>query len=167
MLSINLENLYHSPVSTVLELEQESYLNLPIEISSHQAKINYNLKLTRLEDGILITGNLLSHIYSNCDRCLKGFDLKLSSDFDHFLKLSDVIHLKKFEFDLSSLFTELILLKNPIKKLCHESCKGICQKCGQDRNEILCECANIGKNNPFRVLKQGTNGSTKEKNLKS
>jgi uncharacterized protein len=166
MLSVNLESLYHSPVSTVLELEQEGNLNLPSDVSPHPAKIIYFLKLTRLDDGILVSGKLKTHINSNCDRCLKSFDLKLDSNFDQLLSLSETIHLKKYEFNLEPLFTELVILENPIRKLCKSGCKGICQKCGQDLNVISCKCKNIEKNNPFSVLKQGKNGSTKEKNIK-
>jgi uncharacterized protein len=42
--------------------------------------------------------------------------------------------------DLGGLVREQILLAQPMKRLCREDCKGVCPKCGADRNLTHCGC---------------------------
>lgn len=42
--------------------------------------------------------------------------------------------------DLKELVREQILLNLPEQVLCREDCKGLCQKCGANRNLIDCKC---------------------------
>lgn len=42
--------------------------------------------------------------------------------------------------DLTALVREQILLNLPEQVLCVDECKGLCPKCGQDRNLVDCKC---------------------------
>ena len=42
--------------------------------------------------------------------------------------------------DLTEVVREQILLQLPEKELCDKECKGLCPKCGSDRNLIDCNC---------------------------
>ena len=41
----------------------------------------------------------------------------------------------------------------PLKHLCSDNCKGICQKCGTNLNESQCECEDDEWNPQFEILK--------------
>ncbi len=43
-------------------------------------------------------------------------------------------------FDLTSLLSDEIEMRVPVKVLCSESCKGICAKCGVNLNFESCDC---------------------------
>ena len=45
------------------------------------------------------------------------------------------------KIDLTDLVREQILLDLPTQILCREDCKGLCQKCGANLNEVNCNCA--------------------------
>lgn len=58
------------------------------------------------------------------------------------------------QVDLAPMVREQIILAAPIQPLCSENCAGLCPRCGQNLNEVLCACAPEPVNNPFRVLRE-------------
>jgi uncharacterized protein len=46
------------------------------------------------------------------------------------------------QIDLKELAREQILLNLPEQVVCSEACKGLCEKCGADRNTDECRCGN-------------------------
>ena len=52
----------------------------------------------------------------------------------------DVSVIEGFEIDLTELVREQILLNLPEQVFCREDCKGLCEKCGANRNLINCNC---------------------------
>ena len=81
-----------------------------------------------------------------CDRCLelvevpisasdsKDLDLKKNSDEEEFE------FIEGFNFNLDVFLSNEILIDLPMKTLCSEDCKGICKKCGMNRNKGSCDC---------------------------
>ena len=47
---------------------------------------------------------------------------------------------KKDSIDISDYLIEILLVEVPFKKLCSTDCKGICIKCGSNRNDESCLC---------------------------
>jgi uncharacterized protein len=47
---------------------------------------------------------------------------------------------------------EVLSLALPMQPLCRESCKGLCPRCGVDRNVESCNCAESRPASPFAVL---------------
>ncbi|MBC8346630.1 MAG: DUF177 domain-containing protein [Candidatus Marinimicrobia bacterium] len=109
---------------------------------------------------------LLSVIFiEKCDRCLAKIEEKHESsiniiltDNDELLdnKNIDVIHFSNSEefIDLSPIIHDLILLEEPLKRLCNESCRGLCPNCGNDLNESQCSCAPKGEDSRWGQLKE-------------
>lgn len=56
------------------------------------------------------------------------------------------------EIDFKDCVQEQIVLAIPIKPLCRETCKGLCQHCGADLNDRPCSCNKDQTNSPFAVL---------------
>ena len=60
--------------------------------------------------------------------------------------------------DIDALVTEEILLAVPDHVLCQEICKGICPRCGADRNSADCGCQNENTDPRWAGLKELVNG---------
>lgn len=56
------------------------------------------------------------------------------------------------EIRLDGLVRELFSLALPVQPLCREGCRGLCPRCGVDRNTTSCECEEERPASPFRVL---------------
>ncbi len=54
--------------------------------------------------------------------------------------------------DLSELARETFFLNVPMAHLCREDCKGLCPKCGADRNETDCGCILKEKDPRWKAL---------------
>lgn len=92
----------------------------------------------------------------DCTRCLKPVPSSFLFDFDvdyvspeHFSEERDKELLnnematdiaESGRVDLNDLIREQILLNLPEQTLCKEECKGICERCGTDRNTEDCNC---------------------------
>lgn len=117
-------------------------------------------RLSRGEGGAFrLKGSFLAHLRLHCVRCLKAFPMDCRESLDLlFLPqsanvapegepergLSDdelsVSFYREEKIDLGLMVREQILLALPMKPLCREECKGLCQRCGADRNESECRC---------------------------
>ncbi len=56
------------------------------------------------------------------------------------------------ELGLDSFVAELLMLGLPVQPLCREDCKGLCPRCGVDRNTESCDCQEPRPASPFAVL---------------
>ena len=69
--------------------------------------------------------------------------------------LSDEIEAGWFRgsaIDLGPYFRELLALALPVQPLCREDCRGLCPRCGVDRNLESCACTPLKASSPFAVL---------------
>lgn len=110
----------------------------------------------RNEAGVNLKGRIGYRAEIDCIRCLKpvGYDSDIVFDIDyvapeHFssdkereLQGSDLGTdvLAGDRVDAEDVVREQILLDLPEQIYCKEDCKGLCPKCGADRNLINCNC---------------------------
>jgi uncharacterized protein len=167
MFQIHLENIYRAEVGATEKLKLSGQASLPDDLSKAPADLESEAKLTRTNEGVILEFEAKSAFSTNCDRCLESFDFKTDYQFDHFLDNNHILHLKDYTFDAEPLLIENTVLSVPIKKLCQADCKGLCQSCGANLNKKSCNCKIEISNNPFKVLRQGSNGTTQEKDLKN
>jgi uncharacterized protein len=83
----------------------------------------------------------------SCDRCGKQFDriyeVRIKQDVARSLNdptRDDILVLESGWLDISDLVYEHIVLSFPMKLLCSDDCKGLCQGCGADLNLAPCRC---------------------------
>lgn len=104
---------------------------------------------------------------SVCNRCLKHFSLRIhvplasrefiinvpDSDLEPGEELCRVLPGRN-EIDLAPVIREEILLHFPPVPVCSESCKGLCDQCGANRNKKPCDCKQKSefRNSPFRII---------------
>jgi len=119
-------------------------------------------------------GSLLLH----CDRCLKPFQSDLDTTFSTHLVLPGegitetdieldeedmaVDFLSSGEIEILDLVRAQLLLEQPMKKLCREGCRGLCERCGHDLNQGPCECPPDVGNHAFQKLKDLKPGGGQE-----
>jgi uncharacterized protein len=103
-----------------------------------------------------VSGRVTTRLQLECDRCLKLLELPVDSVFKleyvtpEDYQAQQVVELTEDDLDLSifdgevididDLVTEEILLAVPDHVLCNDNCKGICDRCGADRNSADCGC---------------------------
>ena len=86
-----------------------------------------------------------------CDRCLedvrKDFHIETESEFNmaeteaqRIEALDEMNFISGYSLDVDSFVYGEILLNLPMKVLCREDCKGICNRCGTNLNNGTCNC---------------------------
>lgn len=105
-----------------------------------------------------------------CDRCAEPVTLRLERDFrtvfvpaDRGPAESGDLELQADDLDIAfydgagievaDIFLEQVALALPAKVLCREDCRGVCPRCGEDRNRSECDCPGEAREGPFDVLK--------------
>lgn len=103
-----------------------------------------------------VEGVISAEIELECSRCLqkidKNFEIPFKAAFvvpENYTQAKeaelnagdlDVSVIEGNEIDLTDLVREQILLSLPEQVFCSEDCKGLCEKCGANRNLIDCKC---------------------------
>jgi uncharacterized protein len=96
--------------------------------------IKVSFKADRYDDIINVVGNIKGVLSLECSRCLSLFDQNIDLNFDCSFGIEE------YTFDLLNEIRENIILNIPMKPLCRQDCRGICQFCGCDKNETQCLC---------------------------
>jgi len=108
------------------------------------------------ETEVYISGALSAKIQVECSRCVKAIPLPIQSDF-HLEYLPaptafsageaalspDALDLNYYEGEEIDLDHEMMgqcLLAIPMHALCQPDCQGLCPHCGEDLNEVNCQC---------------------------
>lgn len=103
-----------------------------------------------------VSGKISAKVLLECARCLTEIEQDLEFPFEasfvnpeHFTEAKEaelnesdlnVSIIEDGEIDLTELVREQILLNLPERTFCMEDCKGLCEKCGANRNLIDCNC---------------------------
>ena len=122
-----------------LYLEEEinpAELDLETGLIKFRSPLKLTARITRITNALTIDLNINGIIFADCSRCLSEFKWVLDKDvqLNYPLKNSDIF------IDLEPSIREEIILDYPIKPLCSLSCKGLCAKCGKNKNEGGCNC---------------------------
>ena len=86
-----------------------------------------------------------------CDRCLDPVVQKLHiedtelvdmgmTEEERIAKLDEKPYINGLQLDVDSLVKTEIYVHMPMKVLCREDCKGICNRCGANLNRETCDC---------------------------
>lgn len=101
--------------------------------------------------GALVRGRLTGALLAACGRCAEAFELPVDESFEEFEELpaegqesaEDARVAEEggtLRLDLGAVLWERLVLALPARPLCDESCKGLCPKCGGNRNFQECAC---------------------------
>lgn len=123
------------------------------------------------ETKVELQGRLKSALILDCDRCLASYQQEVDvalqmlfevatdaawqvKDLEYRIPDLDTIILDEPVIDLDDVIRQQLYLALPMKSLCSPQCKGICSRCGANRNLVLCGCADNYENSPFAALAQ-------------
>lgn len=100
---------------------------------------------------LLLTGSAKLSLEMPCSRCLEPvevpFDLTIEEELDmkktdeeRVEDLDEQPYVSGYNLDVDQLLSNELLLNLPMKVLCKEDCKGICNRCGANLNHMTCSC---------------------------
>jgi uncharacterized protein len=91
-----------------------------------------------------------------CARCVEPVTIPLASEFDLIFRPvgadagapersitapeTEIGYYQKDSLLLEDVLREQVLLSLPVRTLCKPDCKGLCPRCGQNRNSQACSC---------------------------
>lgn len=136
-------------------------IKTPLEMASFDSKLGSFPIVNKSDVELLITHTSKKNITIEakayitisipCDRCLEPvetkFDIDITKDVDLALidedrinELDETNYIMGYELDVDKLIYGEILLNWPMKSLCSDDCKGICNHCGKNLNQGECDC---------------------------
>ena len=146
---------------------------IPAKIISFTA--NLTARLTKMDRSIEIIGGVFIDSEIECDKCLEPFtydeqvsfrmllepmpkgknkkDLFNEEEGEDMNEFIDFSYYDGDEIDVGDLIRQHIVMSQPMRHICSEECKGLCQNCGTNLNEGDCDCKDLNENSPFAVLK--------------
>ncbi len=126
------------------------------------------LEFKRTPKGINVKGRIEASVALFCSRCLREYIYPIVSEFNERLIFGryapyeeetelvademDISFITEEGVELEDIVEEQIWLNIPLKPLCHDDCKGLCEKCGADLNEGECGCNRSAIDSPFLIL---------------
>lgn len=152
---IDLINLPRAPFAFEFTLKPEE-ADLQGEDVRFRGDVAVKGEIEKVEGRYVVRGTIESDQSLDCSRCLEPIEKRSIIRFDvgyvpadsepreldHELRIEDldIAVLEGDRLDLNELAREQILLSLPEQIFCKEDCKGLCQKCGANRNLIDCNC---------------------------
>jgi len=152
----NIGQLLREPIGSTRVKQIEADTTLSEEDVELVTPVRGQVRLMRIDSGILVQGQVQTEVEIRCSRCLTEFIMPLEAtvveefraggrfanesregadDEDPALAIID-----EHELDLGEVVRQQLLLALPTHPLCRASCTGLCPRCGQDLNAGPCEC---------------------------
>lgn len=121
-------------------------------------KIKGEVVLTRIDEGIWVSGSLVANAYSMCARCLNITECSVNFPMDEeYISTIEIgsgaqknqgANIKEDTFlldsrhtlDLTEAVRQYVIINLPMKPLCDKSCSGLCSTCGTNLNQHICGC---------------------------
>ena len=99
------------------------------------------------EKKLLIEAEASFDLVIPCDRCLEdvtvpfSYEISRTADFNEGAEESEEqAYLAGYDLDVDTLVRDELFVHMPMKVLCREDCKGICNRCGANLNHETCGC---------------------------
>ena len=129
--------------------------------------------------GYLVKGSIRGGLVVPCNRCAEDASVELDATFENFESLPESAPMEGDDdaegegdffsddvndshivmeggsptLDLAAIAWEEFVLAMPLNPLCQPECKGLCPKCGSNRNTGSCNCQEEGGDPRLSVLK--------------
>jgi len=105
---------------------------------------------------IRLRGRFAGRFQVPCARCVEPVEIPLGADFDLIFRPAaadaeatersitapetEIGYYQKDSLSLVDVLREQVLLSLPVRTLCKPDCKGLCPRCGENRNNQPCNC---------------------------
>jgi len=143
-----------------------------IDFAYHKENLVYNNEVIEVLEPILIKGEVTvsqgiadvklsvkTRLLHTCSRCLEKFEKDLELEISETVSRNEqedenIITLEEGDvLDIRDVVLNNIYLALPLKILCKEDCKGLCQNCGANLNHAQCNCVHDEVDPRFSALK--------------
>ncbi len=111
-------------------------LDLETELIKFRSNLLVRARVSRVINALIVELNMSAVLYAPCSRCLEEFEWQFSKD----AQLSFALDSGATFIDLNPDIREEVMLDYPMKPLCNQNCKGLCLKCGKNKNQGGCNC---------------------------
>ena len=152
---IELESVVARPKAIELTFTPDD-IDLEIDGSRLAGEGSLRGETERVDDKAHVRGNIDAEVLIDCTRCLVPVARKFEIVFDDIFvdpgnepgdvelildpeALDESIAIDG-KIDLSEVIREQVILALPDQVYCNDDCKGLCPKCGSNRNLIDCRC---------------------------
>jgi DUF177 domain-containing protein len=106
------------------------------------------IRVTRVQAGLLVQGEVETQLRLGCVRCLDAFSLPTVLEIEETFRLPASKPKPELPYavaddgwiDLAPVLREQAWVAIPIKPLCSSECKGLCPECGANLNTEPCDC---------------------------
>jgi uncharacterized protein len=105
---------------------------------------------------IRLRGRFAGNFQVPCARCVEPVEIPLGADFDLIFRPAgadseapersitapetEIGYYQKDSLSLEDVLREQVILSLPVRTLCKPDCKGLCPRCGENRNYQPCSC---------------------------
>jgi uncharacterized protein len=105
---------------------------------------------------IRLRGKFAGRFRVPCARCVEPVEIPLAADYDLIFRPvgadseapersitapeTEIGYYQKDSLLLEDVLREQVLLSLPVRTLCKPDCKGLCPRCGENRNTSACHC---------------------------
>jgi uncharacterized protein len=158
-MEIDLRELAEGQTRLELELTGESVGITPAD-GILEGPLRLTLDLDRRGNEIWIKGRAQATARQECSRCVTDFSENLELDFEVFCAKVQNPHAESHPaldeedggvhfhdgrtLSIDGEIREAVILGLSMKPLCREACKGLCARCGEDKNAGPCRCERAG-----------------------
>jgi DUF177 domain-containing protein len=117
---------------------------------------------------IRLKGRYAGQFQVPCARCIEPVEISLSGDFDLIFRPvgadagapersisaseTEIGYYQEDSLSLEDVLREQVLLSLPVRTLCKSDCKGICPRCGANRNTQPCSCEEGSSDSRWEAL---------------
>lgn len=150
---------------------QFSEIPAPIEMGKDmlvfQTPLDVQMDIINTGKSLFVNGKANAGVSVNCSRCLKEFiyniefefeDEWIPAEFSSSDQEETALIFEKDEFSIDERILEHLLLQLPMRFICSPDCKGLCVKCGVDRNNNKCDCTNEDIDPRLEILSKWNKG---------
>ena len=143
-LSVEISELLHKPGTSKRLDFSEEVAGMGLDMGRVEPLLDFRLLLESLVEGVLVTGEVRGTLRLACIRCLREFERPLEVSLSEVLAYEgqpgaeEGYQISADRADLEPLVRDTVLLAMPLNPVCRPDCKGLCPRCGADRNEGDC-----------------------------
>jgi len=146
-----------------IDFDVEAEQTGPLAVEGRAEVIHEDRGPKNIVADLRLVGRFEGNFQVPCARCVEPVDLPLKGEFDLLFRPADADHetgeraisapeteigyYQKDSLSLEDVLREQVLLSLPAKTLCKTDCKGLCPRCGENRNLVACSCE-VGPKDP-------------------
>lgn len=152
-MQFNVAQLLKGPVGTSRSHSIDE-ATVTIDDLHRERGVRGEVRMLRIPNGILVTGDFQLTIIEMCSRCLEVFEHPMSYHIEEeFLPVIDIVSGaplargedtftidEKHILDLTEAVRQYAAMSLPMKPLCRPDCAGLCPTCGHNLNLGPCSC---------------------------